>query len=84
MPEQFPECNMRSYRNSFKVNSFKMIQFLNQPLKKNKIENIQYKACITITGAIQGTSREHLYHELSLESLGDRRWYRKLTFFIKL
>ena len=23
---------------------------------KNKIENIQYKACITITGAIQGTS----------------------------
>ena len=23
---------------------------------KNKIENIQYKACIAITGAIQGTS----------------------------
>ena len=23
---------------------------------KNKIENTQYKACITITGAIQGTS----------------------------
>ena len=36
-------------------------------LFKNKIENIQYK------GAIQGTSREHLYHELVLESLGDRR-----------
>ena len=51
---------------------------------KNKIENVQYKACIAITGAIQGTSREHLYHELSLESLGDRRWYRKRTFFIKL
>ena len=50
---------------------------------KNKIENIQYKACIAITGAIQGTSREHLYHELGLESLGDRRWCRKLTFFIK-
>ena len=32
---------------------------------KNKIENIQYK------GAIQGTSREHLYHELLLESFGD-------------
>ena len=27
---------------------------------KNKIENIQYKACIAITSAIQGTSREHL------------------------
>ena len=38
---------------------------------KNKTENIQYKPSITITGAIQGTSREHLYHELGLESLGD-------------
>ena len=54
---------------------------------KNKIENIQYKSCninLAITGAIQGTSQEHLYHELDLESLGDRRWCRKLTFFIKL
>ena len=51
---------------------------------KNKIENIQYKACIAITGAIQRTSREHLYNELGLESLGDRRWYRKLTFFYKI
>ena len=47
-------------------------------LFKNKIENIQYK------GAIQGTSREHLYHELVLESLGDRRWCCKLTFFYKI
>ena len=38
---------------------------------ENKTENIQYKPSITITGAIQGTSREHLYHELGLESLGD-------------
>ena len=51
---------------------------------KNKIINIHYKACIAITGAIQGTSREHLYHELGLESLGDRRWCRKLTFFYKI
>ena len=50
---------------------------------KSKIENIQCKACIAITGAVQGTSREHLHHELGLESLGDRRWCRKLTFFIK-
>ena len=34
MSEQVPECNMTSYRNSFKVNSFEMIQFPNQPLKK--------------------------------------------------
>ena len=39
---------------------------------QNKIENIQYKACIAITGAVQGTSRECVYHELGLESLGDR------------
>ena len=36
---------------------------------KSKIENIQYKACIAITGAIQGRSCEHLYKELGLESL---------------
>ena len=34
---------------------------------KNKVEKIQYKACFAITGAIQGTSREHLYHELEIE-----------------
>ena len=34
MSEQFPECKMTSYRNSFKVNSFEMIQLPNQPLKK--------------------------------------------------
>ena len=38
---------------------------------KSKIESVQYKACIAITGAIQGTSRERLYQELGLESLGE-------------
>ena len=28
--------------------------------------------------------KEHLYHELGWESLGDRRWCRKLTFFYKI
>ena len=51
---------------------------------KNKIENIRYKACIAITGAIQGTSQEHLYHELGLESLGYQRWCANLHFYIKL
>ena len=32
---------------------------------KNKIEKIQYKSCIAITGTIQGTSRERLYQELA-------------------
>ena len=45
---------------------------------------MQYKACLAITGAIQGTSRERLYKELGLESLSDRRWVLKLTFFYKI
>ena len=48
---------------------------------KNKIENVQYRACIAMTGTIQGTSRERLYCELGLESLTDRLWIRKLVFF---
>ena len=35
----------------------------------NKIESVQYKAALAITGAIQGTSREKIYQELALESL---------------
>ena len=31
---------------------------------KNKIEKVQYKVCIAITDAVQGTSQEHLYQEL--------------------
>ena len=57
---------------------------LNNESFKSRIESIQEKACIAITGAIQGTSRERLYRELDLESLSDRCWFRKLTFFIKL
>ena len=33
---------------------------------ESKIEKVQYKACISITGAIQGTSRERPYDELGL------------------
>ena len=33
-------------------------------------DDVWYKACIAITGAIQGTSQYRLYHELGLESLG--------------
>ena len=51
---------------------------------KNKIENVQYRACNAITGAIQGTSRERLYRELEVEFLTDRRWIRKLSFFDKV
>ena len=46
-----------------------------------KIDSIQYNAALVITGAISGTSREKLYHELGFESLASRRWYHKLGFF---
>ena len=49
-----------------------------------KLEAIQYKAALTITGAIQGTSRDRIYAELGLESLKDRRWYKRLTCMFKI
>ena len=48
------------------------------------LESIQYRACLAITGCFQGTSREKLYSELGLESLVDRRFYRRLVFFYKI
>ena len=39
-----------------------------------KLESIQYKAALAITGAIQGTSSDKIYQELGLESLKSRRW----------
>ena len=49
-----------------------------------KLESIQYNAALAITGAIRGTSRAKLYQELGLESLQERRWYRKLCYFFKI
>ena len=46
----------------------------------NKLESVQYKAALAITGAIQGTSRDKLYQELGLESLKSRRWYKHLSY----
>ena len=34
-----------------------------------KLESVQYKATLTITGAVQGTSCDKIYQELELESL---------------
>ena len=49
-----------------------------------KLELLQYNACLAITGEIRGTSREKLYEELGLESLQIRCWFRKLSCFYKL
>ena len=34
-----------------------------------KLESIQYNACLALSGAIRESSREKLYHELGLESV---------------
>ena len=49
-----------------------------------KIESIQYNACLALTGATRGTSKEKSYRVLGLESLQIRRWYRKLCRFYKI
>ena len=35
----------------------------------DKLESIQYNACLAITGAIRGSSRETIYQEVGFESL---------------
>ena len=49
-----------------------------------KMEFIQYNACLAITGAIRGTSKENLYREIGLESLQLSCWYRKLGMLYKI
>ena len=58
-------------------------QAFNNSFRQN-IESLQYNAALTITVAIRGTSREKIYQELGLESLQQRRWYRKLCLFFKI
>ena len=49
-----------------------------------RLESLQYNAALAITGAFRGTSKEKRYNELGLESLQNRRWYRKLSFLYKV
>ena len=49
-----------------------------------KLESVQYKAALAITGVIQGTSRDNLYQELGLESLKSRRRYKSLSYMFKI
>ena len=45
---------------------------------------MQYNTCITIAGAIYGTSKEKVHQKLGLESLESRRWFRKVWLFYKV
>ena len=49
-----------------------------------KLESIQYKAALVITGFIQGTLRDKIYQELGLESLISRRWYKRLSLMFEV
>ena len=51
---------------------------------KEILESFQYNASLALTGAIRGTSKGKIYQKLGLESLRDRRWYRKLCLFYKI
>ena len=51
---------------------------------QNKIEKVQYRACLVITGVIQGTSTEKIYDELGLRSLAKRPWRSQLILFYKI
>ena len=59
---------------------------INQKIKnfKNKLETVQYKACLAMTGAIKGNSRQNIYGELGLHTFIKRRWCNKLTFFYEI
>ena len=39
---------------------------------------------LLLYGAIRKTSKEHIFRELGLESLSDRRWYRRMSAFWKI
>ena len=50
----------------------------------NLLEQVQYNTSLVVSGCWQGTNRVKLYNELGWESLSDRRWFRRLTFFYKI
>ena len=49
-----------------------------------KLESVQYKTALAITGAIQDTSLDKIYQELGLESLKSRNKCKPLSFMFKI
>ena len=47
---------------------------------QTKLEKVQYRVWLAITGTIQGTSRQKFYDKLGLHSLSKRRWRNTLIF----
>ena len=51
---------------------------------QQRLESLQYKTSLAITGAIKGFSAERLYQELGLESLQNTQRFRKLSVFYNI
>ena len=49
-----------------------------------KLESVQCNVSLAVTGCFSDTSRDKLCSELGLESLTDRRFYRRLIAFYKV
>ena len=49
-----------------------------------KLESVQYNACVALTLAIRGSLKDKIYQELGFESLRASRWYRKHCLFYKV
>ena len=49
-----------------------------------RLKRTKYHAILAVTGACRGTSRQRLFEELGLESLYQRRWYRRMCHFFSL
>ena len=51
---------------------------------QQRLESLQYKASLAVTSGIKGSSTKRLFEKLGLESLQNRRWFRKLSVFYKI
>ena len=60
------------YKSNIKPHLYYGYVIEDQPLNEslsNRIESVQYKTALEMTGAIQGSSQKKLYQELGLEHL---------------
>ena len=91
MKKLFPSVSRQSLLTIYKTFVRPILDYVNIIYDKvhkgaiiEEIEWVQNNACLVITGAFKGTSRERLYQELGLELLKDRRRHRKLCFLYKI
>ena len=61
---EFKQRDLEKKRGVTSIYSYKHIKQAYTALFHQKIESVQYNSALAITGAIRGTSKEKLYHEL--------------------